>query len=77
MSLCKAFYNKSRIERKSEREGKRDFFGSLAVLVAIFAVKGNGVVEYEDYEKNLTMEQRKEREQALAEYAQEFEKAMK
>ena len=36
--------------------------------------KENGVAEYEDYEKNLTKEQRKEREQDLAGYAQALER---
>ena len=35
--------------------------------------KENGVEEYEDYEKNLTKEQREEREKTLLEYKNVFE----
>lgn len=35
--------------------------------------KENGVVEHEDYEKNLTKEQREEREKTLLEYKNVFE----
>lgn len=36
--------------------------------------KENGVAEYEDYEKNLTKEQREERERTLVRYEQALEK---
>lgn len=35
--------------------------------------KENGVAEYEDYEKNLTKEQREERQKTLLEYKKVFE----
>lgn len=39
--------------------------------------KENGVVEYEDYERNLTVRQREEREIALSRYLQAYETIMK
>ena len=39
--------------------------------------KENGVVEYEDYERNLTKEQKEEREQILVGYEQALEVIMK
>lgn len=39
--------------------------------------KENGVEEYEDYEKDLTGEQREEREQTLTRYEVAFEKIMR
>lgn len=39
--------------------------------------KENGVSEYEDYEKNLTKEQKEEKEQTLARYEQALEVIMK
>ncbi len=35
--------------------------------------KENGVTEYEDYERNLTEEQKEERERTLAEYEKVFD----
>jgi len=39
--------------------------------------KENGTAEYEDYEKELTEEQKLEREQSLAEYKKSYEKIKK
>jgi hypothetical protein len=56
LSVCSLLY-KSRIERKSEKEGRESFLDHWNFRWLYLKSKENGVAEYEDYEKNLTEEQ--------------------
>lgn len=60
------------------RRGKERFFWDYWQFRWLYLQsKENGVAEYEDYEKNLTMEQKGESEQTLVGYEQAFEEIMK
>lgn len=72
-----SYYVNSRFEDNNVFDNAKDLFDYLLdhwqFRWLYMKSKENGVTEYEDYERNLTKEQRKERKKVLINYEQVFE----